>query len=245
MATRGVPGARGVSVKEVREFLKLAWVRDEELSDRGTDARLLPDGRVLLYWGEGEKGTLYPSRESFAQVRREGAEMMAKGRKVDLTRTLLPPVADFLRDVEQHAKSVGKRLRVPDEALDRTEASLEAVDKALRRIPWAKRMVPDLVTALVAYVGLVMLPVCGGRWATLRNGNEPLIMARDGRLLEPFGLVVIPMVEPSKRLPLRAAVEVTLITYRPSYQPGRPGTLLNPIARPMPPLGSPDPKETS
>jgi hypothetical protein len=34
-------------------------------------------------------------------------------------------------------------------------------------------------------------------------------------------------------------------TYRPSYQPGRPGTLLNPIARPMPPLGSPDPKETS
>jgi hypothetical protein len=57
-----------------------------------------------------------------------------------------------------------------------------------------------------------------------------MITARDGRLLQPFGLVVIPMVEPSKRLPLRAAVDVTIMTYRAGYKPGPAGTLLNPIA---------------
>jgi hypothetical protein len=63
---------------------------------------------------------------------------------------LLPPVADFIRDVEAHAKRLGPRIGVADEALDGTPESLDAVDKALKKIPWAKRQVPDLVTPLVA-----------------------------------------------------------------------------------------------
>jgi hypothetical protein len=107
---------RQASPKEVRELLKLAWVRDEELSDRRTDARLLPDGRVLLYVGEGERGVLYPSREVLAEVKLEGEEMMAKLREkqakgsLDPVKELLPPIDDFLRDVEAHAKSLGKRI---------------------------------------------------------------------------------------------------------------------------------------
>ena len=298
MATRGVPGARGVSIKEVRELSKLAWVRDEALSDRVTDARVLPDGRVLLFTGDGERGTLYPSRESFAQVLREGAAMMAKGRSFDPCKELLPPVADFLRDVEAHAKSLGPRLRIPGEVLDGTLASLDAVDKAQRRIPWAKRTVPDLFTPLVAYVGEVLRRASGGRWihspltetihrkveeydpdevkvyqaaldvaraagraaakraeeeAKARGAskeevaaaseaaldaefdeirknipkpirvdefdetitereNDPMIRAPDGRLWQPAAIVFVPMIEPSKRMPLRAAVETTLVS---------------------------------
>ena len=48
--------------------------------------------------------------------------------------------------------------------------------------------------------------------------NEPLITTRDGRCLQPFALLFIPMIEPSKRRPLRSAVTSELMTngYRPA-----------------------------
>jgi hypothetical protein len=215
MATRRIPGVRNISRKEVRELSKLPWVRDEALSSRGMEARALPDGRVFLFHGDDCPGVLFPSREGLAEARRASAEdAKRQGPTVDLSETLLPPIVDFLRDVEAHAKSVGKVLRIPDEALDFTEPSLDAIDAALKRIrPAAKRMTPEIVTPVIAYLGEVMRRVSGGQW-TQRTTNEPLIKARDGRLLQPFSPVVLPMVEPSRRMPLRAAVEVYLLPYR-------------------------------
>jgi hypothetical protein len=44
---------------------------------------------------------------------------MAKARTAPSpAQTLLPPIDDFLRDVEAHAKSLGPRLRLPAEVLD-------------------------------------------------------------------------------------------------------------------------------
>ena len=177
MASGKIPGARSLSRKELRELLKLPFVPDEALSTGGSEARLLPDGRVLLYWDMGEHGTLYPSREPLAKMQREMDEAIARG-PVDPCLTLLPPIDDFLRDVEAHARSLGPRLRIPDEVLDGTPESLDAVDKALKRIPWAKRQVPDLVTPLVAYLGEVIRRGCGGRWmkmpATTREREEAI-----------------------------------------------------------------------
>jgi hypothetical protein len=215
MATRKIPVSRNLSRKELKELFKLPWVRDEALSSPGFEARALPDGRVI-YFIAGEKGLLFPSREALAEMRRETEEWAkSRGAPVDPTVTLLPPIVDFLRDVEAHAKSVGKVLGIPDEALDFTVASLDAVDAGLKRIrPAAKRMTPEIVTPVVAYVGEVMRRVSGGQW-TQRTTNEPLIKGRDRRLLQPFAPVVLPMVEPSRRMPLRAAVEVYLLPYRP------------------------------
>ncbi len=159
MASGKIPGVRTISYKQVCELSKLPWTRDEELCTGDSEARLLPDGRVLLVWPLGGSGTLYPSREPIAQLQREMAERIARG-PVDPCLTLLPPIDDFLRDVEAHAKSLGPRLRIPDEVLDGTPESLDAVDKALKRIPWAKRQVPDLVTPLVAYLGEVIRRGC-------------------------------------------------------------------------------------
>jgi hypothetical protein len=74
------------------------------------------------------------------------------------------------------------------------------VDAALERMRKARRMTPEVVTPLVAYVGQVMLGVSGGRWTK----------APTTRRLR----VYMPMVEPSKRVPLRAAVDVMLLPYR-------------------------------
>ncbi len=210
--------------------------------------------------------------------------------------TLLPPIDDFLRDVEAHAKSLGARLRIPNEVLDGSEASLEAVDNALKRMRKPKRLTPEIITPLVAYVGEVMRPVCGGRWGKFpptekkqvpvfdpveyaawqarqsaqlaagfqaeaavkarggsetaqgnaRNAiifgsieraptpirfnvvevpirghdNEPVIEARDGWRLQPYVMVFVPMVEPSKRRLLRDSVDAALMRYRPAKQAG-------------------------
>jgi hypothetical protein len=214
MANGKIPGVRNVSKKEARELSRLAWVPDAALSTDGSEARLLPDGRVLLYRPIGGSGKLYPSRAAAEEMKRQydetarlTAEFFAKG-PVDPSLALLPPVADFIRDVEAHAKSLGTRLSIPDDVLDGTPESLDAVDKALKRIPWAKRQVPDLVTPLVAYLGEVMRKGSGGTWSTSTargHENEPMIAASGGRLFQPFASVFIPMIEPSKRIPLRSS----------------------------------------
>jgi hypothetical protein len=71
-----------------------------------------------------------------------------------------------------------------------------------------------IATPVIAYVGEVMRRVSGGRWTAGPATNEPMIAARDGRLLQPFALVVVPMVEPSKRVALRAGVDVLVMGYR-------------------------------
>jgi hypothetical protein len=211
-AAHRITGGELIPVTEVRRLSKLPWVRVEALSDRLSEARLLPDGRFLLYFGEGEKGTLYPSRAAVERILWEGAEQPSRFSVVS-RRALLPPVADFLRDVSAHAASLSDRLRVPREALDRTVESLHAVDQGVLRLTHAKLMKPELVTPLVAYVGLVLLDASNGRWTTLyprtrylardnpdgtttrqwvttrEDDDEPTILASDGRLFQPLALV--------------------------------------------------------
>jgi hypothetical protein len=312
MANGKIPGVRNVSKKEASELLKLPWTHDEALSTDTWEARILADGCVLLYWPVLADGTLCPSREAakemkrgYDETKREAIEQFRTGFP-DPCLTLLPPVDDFIRDVEVHAKSLGPRLRIPADVLDYTPSSLDAVDKALKRIPWAKRQVPDLVTPLVAYLGEVIRRGCGGQWtkipATTRerevsvydpvelaaydatrqrvsqaavaaaqkaadeararrasaaevsralqaahgavyqeiwtlglkpigtdviketindHENEPMIAASRGRLFQPFASVFIPMIEPSKRVPLRSS-------YGVPYD--RPGIKPKPVA---------------
>jgi hypothetical protein len=171
MASGKIPGVRNIPKKEVRELSKLPWVADDALLSMLGQARVLPDGRVFESHLADGSGTLYPSRAAaeemnrqLMETEREAAEQAAAGYP-DPCLELLPPIDDFLRDVDAHAASLGKAIKVADEALDRSVASLDAVDKALKRIPWAKRPVPEILTPLVAYVGEVIRRASGGRWS--------------------------------------------------------------------------------
>jgi hypothetical protein len=163
--SRKIPGFRSLSVKEARELAKLPFVLDEEFSSGLSEARILQDGRVLLYM-EGDKGVLYPSREALANLMQEAEAEAAQG-PFDPAKELLPPRDEFIRDVDKHAKGLGKVLHIPDEALDRSVESLDLVDKAVGRMRIAKRMTPEVFTPLTAYLGEVMRLVCDGRWARL------------------------------------------------------------------------------
>ena len=91
----------------------------------------------------------------------------AGGERSDPAKELLPPLDDFLRDVDKLASSLGKVLHIPEGALDRSVESLDAVHKAVGRVRIAKRMTPEVFTPLTAYLGEVMRLVCDGRWGRL------------------------------------------------------------------------------
>jgi hypothetical protein len=136
---------------------------DPKLTRPGEEVRVLPDGRVLWALPIAGVSRYWPSRDAFVQWREDSGAEVARG-PIDMSPTLLPPIDDFLRDVDKHAKALGPRLEIPDAALDRTVPSLEAVEKALRKIPRQKREAADLVTPLVAYVGEVLRKASGGQW---------------------------------------------------------------------------------
>jgi hypothetical protein len=140
MAKRNTSGMRNLSMHQARKLLKPPWVADEALSVVAP-AHVLEDGRVVVYLPGDVLGQLYPSRavaeemnRQYVETEREAAEHWAAGSSSSC-RKLLPPIDDFLRDVDAHAESLGKTIKVAGEALDRSIASLDAVDKALKRIP--------------------------------------------------------------------------------------------------------------
>jgi hypothetical protein len=226
MAFPKIAGIRTVSGKERRELLKLPWVRDEDLSHGRHEARVLPDGRVLDYMGDHIASQLYPSREAYAAVRRAGEDLIASGPTIDPTRTLLPPIDDFLRDVEGHARALGKALGVPEEALDRSQASLDVAYKAVLRLRKAKRMTPEVLTPLTAYAGEVMRAACDGKWTrslVRHHENEPMIQAHDGGLFQPFAIVLVEVTEHGARGSLRGAVTGALARYLGQKRTGTTG----------------------
>jgi hypothetical protein len=178
MAGRKIPGVRNLSVREVRELSKLPWVRDDALSRPASEARVLPDGRVFLFIGENIRTVIFPSCEALAETRREGDEAVAKG-PINYAQTLLPPLDDFLRDAEVHAKGLAKALGVPDEALDRSLDSLDVAYKAVLRLRRDKRLTPEVFTPLTAYTGEVMRLVCGGRWTKMPATMERKVPVYD------------------------------------------------------------------
>jgi hypothetical protein len=85
---------------------------DPELSKPGEEVRLLPDGR-LLWKTTGLRGVReWPSREAYVQTCKELSEERSLG-----PADLLPPIDDFVHDVEMHAKALGPRLNIPEAVL--------------------------------------------------------------------------------------------------------------------------------
>jgi hypothetical protein len=168
-----IHGVRRVSKKELRELSKLSLVVDEALSSSMAEARVLPDGRVLLVSRNlvVPSAHLFPSRREVEQwnqyVKEHDAEWAKMGGVFDPAKELLPPLDDFLRDVDAHAKSLGKVLRLSDDVLDRSLESLDVVHKAVVRIKREKRFTPEIFTPLTAYTGEAMRLVCDGRWGKL------------------------------------------------------------------------------
>jgi hypothetical protein len=180
-----------ISAKRVRSLLSEQESRvDTELQKRTPgQPLLLKDGQVVLVFEDG-KGTLYPSRDALIELL-DRVEALAKQGPVDPKRWLLPPSATFLAEVQQQAARL-VRLMGSQEALDGSVASLAAVDKTLQALSREERMSPDWVSSLVAYIGEIMRTTTDGHWAQSSPSpgeDEPVVVTRDGKILQPFALV--------------------------------------------------------
>jgi hypothetical protein len=197
-----------VSAREVRELLKQPSIRDNTYSDITMELWVFADDSALLLLPDG-RGRLYPSHAEFMERHRQSEELARRG-GVDISFDLLPPVDDFIRDVATHAASVGAALRVPEEALDGSEESLNTVLKAIRRLPQDEWITPQVFTPVVAYVGEYMRVACNGHWAPRGEGNEPMVIAPNGYPLQPYVIVLVEIMEYLCRGSLRGAVRGAL-----------------------------------
>jgi hypothetical protein len=144
---------------------------------------------VVLVLEDG-KGTLYPSREALIELLVH-VESLAEQGPIDPKRSLLPPVDTFLAGIQGQTRHLAHLIGVQD-VLDGSEASLEAVDRAIQALPREQRMSPQWVTSLVAYVGEIMRTATDGRWDRINLSPEevePVVVTPDGRILQPFALV--------------------------------------------------------
>ncbi|MBN1203786.1 MAG: hypothetical protein JXB05_02535 [Myxococcaceae bacterium] len=182
---------RMISATKVRSLLSTQDSRvDTDLQKRTPgQPLLLQDGQVVLVFEDG-KGTLYPSREALIELL-DHVEALAKQGPVDPKRSLLPPPATFLAEVQEQAARLAQ-LMGSQEALDGSAASLEAVDRAIHALSREQRLSSEWVSSLVAYVGEIMRTATDGHWAQASPSpaeDEPVVVTRDGKILQPFALV--------------------------------------------------------
>ena len=140
-------------------------------------------------------------------------ESLAEQGPIDPKRSLLPPPDTFLAGVQEQAKCLAHLLGLQD-VLDGSEASLEVVDRSA--LPKKQRMSPQWVTSLVAYIGEVMRTATDGHWAQISPSPgevEPVVVARDGRILQPFALVYGEL-RRGRRGSLQGALHGTLRAFR-------------------------------
>lgn len=101
---------------------------------------------------------------------------------------------------------------IPTELLDKSEASLDVLDRAIRKLGAGRVLEPDVFSALTAYVGEVMRAVTGGTWATLAGhvGEAvPCVVDKNGRRYLPSRMYK-ELLEHGRRASTRAFVAGTV-----------------------------------
>src|SRR5205823_1275135 len=123
----------------------------------------------------------------------------------------LPQGKDFITQVPQLIDELAVKLKIPREALDKSEGSLDLVDATVHRLGSRKCMEAGVFAPLVAYVGEVIKETTGGKWELrlAEDGEtwEPWIVDPRGRNHPPFAIVYRELSERGKRGSIRGAVD--------------------------------------
>jgi hypothetical protein len=185
------PRAKRLPARETKRILETTQHSlDHELSERiHTQAFDLPHGGVLLLYGAG-RGILYESKDELGAMLDEVEEQARRG-PVSICRDL-PQGQAFTEQVPQLIRGLPAKLGLDAGELDGGEASLDKVDRAIRRLRPERLLTPSLFAALTAYVGDVIRKATKGRWEMRRGSDaetwEPWIVDPSGRSYPPFAI---------------------------------------------------------
>ena len=210
------PKSRALSAKETRRLLQTTGhTLDDDLSRVCLcEVFDLAEGGVLLLFENG-KGRLYESKDEMLALLKEVEEEALKGPKSIAAD--LPQGRAFADQVPELIGKLAILLNIDAAQLDRSEVSLENVDKALRRLRPQQLLTPEVFAPLTAYVGEVIRGATGGSWEMRRGPDpgqswEPWIVDPAGRSCAPF-LIYKELLEYRKSASLRGWVVGTLATW--------------------------------
>jgi hypothetical protein len=209
-----------LTAKRVRELLAgSGHVRDAETSrSMLCDVYRLADGSGLLAFEDG-RGVLYYSHETMVARHRAN---VAKARSGYREPPLFADGEMFPSRIADHIAALPAILGVEAAKLDFTEASLDVVDAALRRLPADRVLSPQVFPSLAAYVGEVIRLAIGGRWEMRRASDgeawEPEVVDAIGR---PCALLKIykELMEYGRRASMRAFASIAIRNHASGAKP--------------------------
>jgi hypothetical protein len=181
-----LPRSKALSANSVREVLARTPHRlDVELTGKtGDSVYALPDGGLLLIFSSQDgRGRLYESRDEFVAMYQH-AEKLARRGPINPFRELLPQ-ANFVSTVDDLVRQLPSALKLDAAILDKSEASLEAIDRVLRKMRTERVLTSAVFASLFAYVGEVMRLKTGGRWEMRLDSDGYDVDALDCRFVRP------------------------------------------------------------
>ncbi len=165
---------------DLRDQAKLKFSNIYE-HDRG-QILAFPSEQILKQPFSQLKGALlYDSLDNYL------AQYQFRSRHI-LTR-LLPQQNQFIVAIPQLCNQLSTKFSIPQQKLDKTQASLSYVELAIKRYGKGKCLSPEIFPHLLAYIGEVIRQKTEGIWEmklTEEEIWEPWIVAPDGRKYEIF-----------------------------------------------------------
>jgi hypothetical protein len=174
-ANKKQPKSRGLSRAAVRRLLsETSATEDRELSESvGWKHYTLPNGSELVVRPDGG-GRLWEKRDELVELLKEVRELKPH----HFLTGLLPQGQGFMDSVPGLLDTLPQILRTDPAKLDKSQESLDIVDKAMRRLGYARVLEPKVIAPLIAYVGEVVRAATNGSWE-MRLGS-------DGKTWEPW-----------------------------------------------------------
>jgi len=183
--------------KKVRELLQdNQWVKDEDLTQQmATLFKRLPpselvykhsDGRILYAFHDGN-GNLYPSSDDYVLVLQGIKEMAGRKPRHILAGHILSS-EDFIQHIPELIDQLTILLEIPKDKLNKSMDSLLEVETKVRRLGRAKCIVAPIFSAVVAYMGeIIIAQIPDSHWQMRVSSQvpdvwEPWIIDPQGRI---------------------------------------------------------------
>lgn len=161
------PKSSGLSKNAVAVLLKdPLWQYNSQLSQKMIPHSVYthPTRGVLNVFSDDGRGRLYKSHSDFEQHLQINDMIRQQPRAYHILDGLLPHGEAFLTHVEALIEHFRQTLKLSPELLDKSIASLEHVDKAIRKYGKRKTLESPAFAGLIAYVGEVVRTATSGRW---------------------------------------------------------------------------------
>jgi hypothetical protein len=149
------------------------------------------DGRVLeVFDPETQAGNLYASIEEWASRLDQYIHISNNPHPIHILHGKLIQGQAFIDEVPSLIQRLSGEFKINVSELNRSEASLELIDKGVRKKGRKKCLNAEIFPALVAYTGEVIRQAVQGRWEVRPTDDpevwEPWIINDNGKTYPPF-----------------------------------------------------------